>query len=585
MKLIRNERCAAGPRRASSALFALALALYGCDDAAQPIFGSPTDLGGAGGGGADARTGDGAVGTDASENDASERDASGSGGGAADAEFDAVAADAGFDAAGAGPDTTPRFDAAGGGPAPDAAAAPDAAPPSIEGPLYEAYCEPLSRHICEEAVECDCPTPGDVPLDVETCVREEVERCLFPFLPLEEDLLAGDLVVVEEIVDVCVTALIQQSGACRLVDDRIANTVCGSIIASPAAVGARCQGDFCARGEGLCVNGICEAMPAVDEPCARWCANESLCIDGTCRVPAGEGAPCAGNGVCRAPLRCVQGECQPLRAAGVACAVDDQCDVALVCNAGICEPPMIGDCAAGQSCGNLAQCFGSSDQVCQPHRPEGEPCQRSEECASGLYCPVGGLSGCTLAPAIGQPCADGVVCGPGAACSIELGTCVAAPGAGQPCGVGASGPVLCSGALVCVQDVCGPLPGVDERCAAGNVCAAGLGCALTAEGGFCSPRAADGEPCAGEATCGDGLYCDFGESVCEPIVDLGEPCAFAAQCGAHASCQLTEDGQTRCRALPANGERCFGICADDQICAHNPRSAVCGAPICGVTGI
>lgn len=153
---------------------------------------------------------------------------------------------------------------------------------------------------------------------------------------------------------------------------------------------------------------------------SRWktsCEQGLSCAAGQCRplscVPGdnglpGVGAPCP-QGVCQAGLLCVfpQGEggtptCRSKPGLGQPCQ-------------GVCE--------VGLFCG--APAGASGERTCQAPREDGFGCNAYEQCRSG-FCPDGA---CRTPPAVGAPCYQDTLCGPGHTCQDK----VCKPGNGAVC--------------------------------------------------------------------------------------------------------------------------------------------------------
>jgi hypothetical protein len=75
-----------------------------------------------------------------------------------------------------------------------------------------------------------------------------------------------------------------------------------------AAVGTPCASD---EGcfSGYCVDGICQGLPQLGEPCWDECSGDLFCDGGVCTVPQGLGQSCASL-PCKDGLGCVNNVCQ-----------------------------------------------------------------------------------------------------------------------------------------------------------------------------------------------------------------------------------------------------------------------------------
>jgi hypothetical protein len=165
----------------------------------------------------------------------------------------------------------------------------------------------------------------------------------------------------------------------------------------------------------------------------------------------------------------------------------------------------------------------------------GKPCNTSEECALGLFCPPvkdTGTATCTRPAAATESCfgdqgvtaSDHPYCQPGLFCSLvgdNAGGCPTPP---------------------CLDFRCVPFFEEGEPCT-GLECAAGLGCA----DGFCRKGAPNtqGSPCTVSEFCAEGLYCDPNH-LCSPKKNKGEACRNVADA-------------FECRGA-CDGDRCVNFC-------------------------
>jgi hypothetical protein len=180
---------------------------------------------------------------------------------------------------------------------------------------------------------------------------------------------------------------------------------CARVVRGTVPVGGACEFDFHCHG-GECLEGTCEVLPDLGEPCLDMCTEGNACSwedfeDGVCVPLADEGESCVPYG--------------------------RQCVPELVC-----DYDWRGDDHIG---------------VCRPPAGEGERCSWELPCASAeLYCalddPEGYSGTCTRRAGIGQPCSylwddQWGGCVVGLACDARdwdsLGTCVVPPGEGETC--------------------------------------------------------------------------------------------------------------------------------------------------------
>ena len=164
----------------------------------------------------------------------------------------------------------------------------------------------------------------------------------------------------------------------------------------------------------------------------------------------------------------------------------------------------------------------------------GDPCLRSEECASG-WCKDGGTCPflCAAKKADGEVCSSDGEC-TSDACNTTTHLCVAnAPGAaGESCGWG------------------------DAECQAGLYCRTQY---TPSYARICTVQSASGESCTSDAVCAPGLGC-ADDGTCRPLVAVGESCAAGA-CGYAAYCSAAAG--TRCADGPW---RVGDDCAEQRLC-------------------
>jgi hypothetical protein len=194
----------------------------------------------------------------------------------------------------------------------------------------------------------------------------------------------------------------------------------GDTVPACQVVGTLAAGAPCGAG-GQCASGFCRM------------GETATC--GQCASAGTEGDPCESTAACRFPLRCSRaGRC----AAGAG----------------------PGDfCNETHPCRSPSFYCSAADNTCQPFAALGESCN---------------ATGATFA----RPCADGLICRPGA-----RGSCVAIQyvGAGERCGVPMSGPVvLCRGSASCIDGTCRAAGADGERCTASPL-GESLGCVLPAQ--------------------------------------------------------------------------------------------------------
>lgn len=251
--------------------------------------------------------------------------------------------------------------------------------------------------------------------------------------------------------------------------DCTANTECASLFcADPGDRRRRCL-DPCRGDAGLCLAG---------EVCAAGSGACGACVDAAIVFGRrGLGEPCAEDGECRDGLVCH--ESAGIRECASRCAgADNTCPRGFECRRNLCirdrRQGVGGICEEGADCGEAicaaqgerqwctAVCDAVDDcpngfdcvatggtRVCAPMRSlEGEPCDDSADCVTGLCANVGGGGVCTSLCDADNACAPGLECrrtgdGTTAVCvpppprPSTAGGCSAAPGTGGLAWLGA----------------------------------------------------------------------------------------------------------------------------------------------------
>ena len=237
--------------------------------------------------------------------------------------------------------------------------------------------------------------------------------------------------------------------------------------------------------------------------------------------------------------------------------LDAACDAGLggaACDA----PPML------PSPSPLPECF--------PHCfTEGQPCERTTQCAAGLAC-VGGA--CTAGSVEGQSCQASAQCISGLECIG--GVCATGGTEAQKCERASE----CVSGLSCVAGIC-TAGGFEkgQTCKASAQCVSGLACV----DGVCadSESGREGQPCEQPSECVSGLQCTAG--VCTPgrlpweTGDVGQSCEASAQCKAGLACV---EGKCAAGGSRAEGEKCAEsaqcasrLCVDGACASNGPGSS------------
>lgn len=211
------------------------------------------------------------------------------------------------------------------------------------------------------------------------------------------------------------------------------------------------------------------------------------------------------------------------------------------------------------------------------HRPQGEACAQTVECAAGLWCvPVdGGCAQCQPLPGNGDETTDYVACPEGFAALTDGGfRCHAFGGSEASCAPAADEQwtIACAPGLVCLSGSC-DTPLAEGATCAGAGCGLGLGCATD---GTCHKLGDVGDACP----CRKGLECRGG--ACALLRAEGEACLVSSDCRAPLSCVVGA-----CARLAGPGASCTteSDCEAPLVCRanHTCGSAVglgesCSAP-------
>lgn len=339
------------------------------------------------------------------------------------------------------------------------------------------WCAALATTRC--ATDQRCPLAGVAPVDEDSCVAAQLQRCgaeqletlvargrlAFAAAAARDCLAALDTVecndwlrlagqveqlpacvgVLQGLRDAdadCVSQLECRSGRCLLSDQCPGR--CSSVVDEAQSCD---MAHSCAPGSAACVDGRCELLPDAigsacpDGVCARplACLSEGTVDQWVCSELGLAGEPCGPGGrVCHPALLCWRsdliggGVCAAFRAEGQSCHRHGDCQSdgasRLICSGGSCLPAP----GAGAPCEDYlcdrAWCDSSATvPTCRALAGPGEGCLHSSRCASGLFC-AGGQ--CAPRRAVNADCSDDAE-----ACALEL-RCLAgicAPATGPAC--------------------------------------------------------------------------------------------------------------------------------------------------------
>ena len=448
--------------------------------------------------------------------------------------------------------------------------------------LIEQFCEATKTALCEELQNCACLN-SLLPDSFEQCVATGITDCSEDVNALRPSFLNGEAIVHQEHLSRCVDLLLESLHTCNDFSDTVGFAFCRHIVASTVPVGDACSEFFaCGSGNGVCLEGQCVALPNENETCSEICGDDTLCINEICVSWALLDENCGENQPCHPSLHCDQNSetCIMLGNEGDPCVNDSECAAGHGCETGVCIN-YTGTACEDNSCAGNNQCYGSSERMCVSHNVVGASCERKDDCAGDLVC-VDLI--CTQAPALGEPCNDGVYCAEGLACAFDFASgaegCALLPELGASCALGVRGPSICADGLGCVENTCVEMPQLGDPCTVDNRCAEDLGCDFTRDGSFCATRRGSGEHCDSTSVCLDGLFCDFEVLECTPFYELGETCSQGGECGEGRACLPNAIGDYQCTINPEEGDSCVGTCADGLFCEVQSSVSNCAPAIC-----
>lgn len=250
-----------------------------------------------------------------------------------------------------------------------------------------------------------------------------------------------------------------------------------------------------------------KAQACIDEIAAGDCATLSQRASATCQAALSGSVPedgdCELNEECQKDLYCKIGDacpgtCSPLEAAGRACSADGQCMSGLKCGAtGLCVAPAEAggacnqgepDCTAGYVClgdnadqGTPGECVAIEDAFAGE---TGDACSLTRLCKTELSCEIEAVSPiagtCVEHVAADAACQVAVPdeCPTNQYCKLGInpladGACTVRPAAGEPCAQGLGGATLCAAYARCDGGVCRELAAAGEGCSASATCYSG----------------------------------------------------------------------------------------------------------------
>ncbi len=364
------------------------------------------------------------------------------------------------------------------------------------------------------------------------------------------------------------TGLVAAGGACEQPWDCADR----SLVCEPDAPSGAVRACRTRAGEGqACLGPVGFSLPI------RSCDPTLSCRADLCAPKLPEGEPCTSDSDCQDGLGCGAGDvCRPPSASGEPCEpfLHSQCAAGLFCKAdATCAPPIaFGEpCASAERCDGCARCLSLGDeQRCRDVPVDGERCDGTFDCASGLWCDdsaADGLDVCAPEVDDGGDCSASIF-----ACAAEFDctndVCRPRAELGGDCTVD-----RCADGLFCVEDAC--RAGVDgDPCVTSSECDAtrAFACLVTST---CGEPGGAGAPCTAGDQCRTGLLCDAEQGACAAAPEPGAPCSTSGACAPGAFCDTTS---ATCVGKRGAGGACD---ADDQC-----LSAFCvDGATCGVTPV
>jgi hypothetical protein len=175
--------------------------------------------------------------------------------------------------------------------------------------------------------------------------------------------------------------------------------------------------------DGSCTSSMCVAHKPLGASCmsSTECTNGAICLMGTCQH-SDVGKRCNPSEPCPSPLFCADDDtCQAPFALGQSCTLSTSgCAAGLYCNPSyVCANPLSPD--AGCSGFRTGECttgyYCNRDDHCAPEPGQGEACDSTIPCGSGLYCYQ---QKCVAQLGTGAECFDNTDCQSGV-CDFSYG--------------------------------------------------------------------------------------------------------------------------------------------------------------------
>jgi hypothetical protein len=269
--------------------------------------------------------------------------------------------------------------------------------------------------------------------------------------------------------------------------------------------GKVCTGDEDCDWLYFCINEECRTLKDKGETCSLHedCYLPYNCFNGACSDSGTKGESCQYDSQCAPPSYCIMGSCRPLGEKGDTCAYDSDCVSPLYCIIGKCVTELSGPggkCEKNSDCKYPYNCVGGACEEVDVGSIEGKSCSADADC-SPLYCILGK---CGHLRKEGEKCEKTVDCVSGLKCG-KKGICVPLGGPGDSCDTDYD----CRLPLYCIKGKC------KDKAEVGT-------------------EGAQGEACTSDAECVPPNYCILKK--CRPLGKLGDACATYLDCEAPLNC-------------------------------------------------
>lgn len=269
--------------------------------------------------------------------------------------------------------------------------------------------------------------------------------------------------------------------------------------------GKTCAADADCDWIYFCIDGTCRKLKDLGQTCAVHgdCYMPYNCMGGVCSRSGSAGEACQYDSQCAAPNYCILGSCRPIGQKGDDCTIDTDCVSPLYCISKKCVAELSGvggKCEKNSDCKYPYNCVGGACKEVDVGSIKDKTCTADADC-SPLYCIMGK---CSNLRKEGETCEKTIDCESGLKCG-KKGTCVPLSGPGDAC----KSDYDCKLPLYCIKGKCKE----KDQTTQGS----GLG-----------------SPCTSDAECTAPNYCIL--SKCRPLGSVGDPCKTYLDCKSPLKC-------------------------------------------------